>query len=104
MQQRLISLHVRHIRQRVIISSPRMPLLQDLLKQQSKGSVNFDDLFKNHVLGGKVEELAQTIDVLKNTNPQAVANINSKPCYGLATKSVNRDGGFSSSRHEKSTG
>lgn len=73
----------------------RMPLLQDVLKQQSKDSVNFDDLYKKHVLGGKVEELAQTIDVLKNTNPQAVADIQQEVVKDIIAKSINSNGQFS---------
>lgn len=73
----------------------RMPLLRDVLKQQSKGSVNFDDLYKKHVLGGKVDELAQTIDVLKNTNPQAVADIQQEVIKDIIGKSINTNGQFS---------
>lgn len=73
----------------------RMPLLRDVLKQQSKGSVNFDDLYKKHVLGGKVDELAQTIDVLKNTNPQAVADIQQEVIKDIIGKSINANGQFS---------
>lgn len=73
----------------------RMPLLQDVLKQESKGSVNFDDLYKKHVLSGKVEELAQTMDVLKNTNPQAVADIQQEVIKDIIGKSINANGQFS---------
>lgn len=73
----------------------QMPMLQDALKQQAKGSVNFDDLYKKHVLNGKVEELTQTIEVLKNTNPQAVADIQQEVMKDIAAKAVNANGQFS---------
>ncbi len=73
----------------------KMPLLQDALKQQNKGSLNYDDLYKNHVLGGKIDELAQTIDVLRNTNPQAVADIQQEVIKDISAKAVNANGQFS---------
>lgn len=73
----------------------KMPLLQDVLKQQNKGSLNYDDLYKKHVLGGKIDELAQTVDVLRNTNPQAVADIQQEVIKDISTKAVNANGQFS---------
>lgn len=73
----------------------KMPLLQDVLKQQAKGSLNYDDLYKKHILGGKVEELSQTIEVLKNTNPQAVADIQQEVIKDIAGKAINSNGQFS---------
>ena len=73
----------------------KMPLLQDVLKQQGKGSVNYDDLYKKHILNGKVDELAQTVDVLRNTNPQAVADIQQEVIKDISTKAVNANGQFS---------
>lgn len=73
----------------------QMPLLQDVLKQQSKGSVNFDDLYKKHVLNGKVEELSKTFEVLRNTNPQAIADIQQEVMKDIASKAVNANGQFS---------
>ncbi|QLB59833.1 hypothetical protein E5093_09685 [Acinetobacter indicus] len=73
----------------------KMPLLQDVLKQQAKGSVNYDDLYKKHILNGKVDELAQTVEVLKNTNPQAVADIQQEVIKDISAKAVNSNGQFS---------
>jgi len=73
----------------------KMPLLQDVLKQQSKGSLNYDDLYKKHILNGKVDELAQTVDVLRNTNPQAVADIQQEVIKDISAKAVNANGQFS---------
>lgn len=73
----------------------KMPMLQDVLKQQGKGSVNYDSIYKQHVINGKVEELAQTLDVLKNTNPQVVANIQQEFIQDLTAKSINSNGQFS---------
>lgn len=73
----------------------KMPLLQDVLKQQNKGSLNYDDLYKKHVLGGKIDELAQTIDVLKNTNPQAVADIQQEVIKDITDKAIKANGQFS---------
>lgn len=73
----------------------KMPLLQDVLKQQNKGSLNYDDLYKKHVLGGKIDELAQTIDVLRNTNPQAVADIQQEVIKDITEKSIKANGQFS---------
>ncbi|WP_104488833.1 hypothetical protein [Acinetobacter indicus] len=73
----------------------KIPLLQDVLKQQSRGSVNYDDLYKKHILNGKVDELAQTIGVLKNTNPQAVADIQQEVIKDISAKAVNANGQFS---------
>lgn len=73
----------------------QMPLLQDVLKQQSKGSVNFDDLYKKHVLNGKIEELSKTFEVLRNTNPQAIADIQQEVMKDITSKAVNASGQFS---------
>lgn len=73
----------------------KIPLLQDVLKQQSKGSVNYDDLYKKHILNGKVDELAQTVDVLRNANPQAVADIQQEVIKDISAKAVNANGQFS---------
>lgn len=73
----------------------KMPLLQDVLKQQGKGSVNYDDLYKKHILNGKVDELAQTVDVLRSTNPQAVADIQQEVIKDISAKAVNANGQFS---------
>lgn len=73
----------------------KMPLLQDVLKQQSKGSVNYDKLYQKHIIGGNVEELSQTISVLKNTNPQAVANIQQEVINDITEKAINSNGTFS---------
>lgn len=73
----------------------KMPLLQDVLKQQNKGSLNYDDLYKKHVLGGKIDELAQTIDVLRNTNPQAVADIQQEVVKDITEKAIKANGQFS---------
>ncbi|QGM27270.1 hypothetical protein [Acinetobacter towneri] len=68
----------------------RMPLLQDALK-----GVEPDKLFKKHILGGNAAQLGETIEVLKNTNPQAVADIKQQTLLWISNKSVNQNGGFS---------
>ncbi|OTG65842.1 hypothetical protein [Acinetobacter silvestris] len=73
----------------------QIPMLQDVLKQQSKGSVNYDDLYKKHILNGKIEELGQTFDVLKNTNPQAIADIQQEVIKDISAKAINSNGKFS---------
>ena len=73
----------------------KLPMLQDMLKQQSKGSLNFDDLYKKHVLTGKVNELKQTMEILENTNPQAIADIQHELLKDLSEKALNSNGQFS---------
>ena len=68
----------------------RMPLLQDALK-----GVEPDKLFQKHILGGNAAQLGETIEVLKNTNPQAVADIKQQTLLWISNKSVNQNGGFS---------
>ena len=68
----------------------RMPLLQDALK-----GVEPDKLFNKHILGGNAAQLDETINVLKNTNPQAVADIKQQTLLWISNKSVNQNGGFS---------
>lgn len=68
----------------------RMPLLQDALK-----GVEPDKLFNKHILGGNAAQLDETIGVLKNTNPQAVADIKQQTLLWISNKSVNQNGGFS---------
>ncbi len=68
----------------------RMPLLQDALK-----GVEPDKLFNKHILGGNAAQLGETIEVLKNTNPQAVADIKQQTLLWISNKSVNQNGGFS---------
>lgn len=68
----------------------RMPLLQDALK-----GVEPDKLFQKHILGGDAAQLGETIEVLKNTNPQAVADIKQQTLLWISNKSVNQNGGFS---------
>ena len=47
------------------------------------------------MLNGRVEELAQTIEVHKNTNPQAIADIQQEVMKDIASKAVNSNGQFS---------
>ena len=68
----------------------KMPLLQDALK-----GVEPDKLFQKHILGGNAAQLGETIEVLKNTNPQAVADIKQQTLLWISNKSVNQNGGFS---------
>ncbi len=68
----------------------KMPLLQDALK-----GVEPDKLFNKHILGGNAAQLDETISVLKNTNPQAVADIKQQTLLWISNKSVNQNGGFS---------
>lgn len=68
----------------------KMPLLQDALK-----GVEPDKLFNKHILGGNAAQLDETINVLKNTNPQAVADIKQQTLLWISNKSVNQNGGFS---------
>lgn len=68
----------------------KMPLLQDALK-----GVEPDKLFQKHILGGNAAQLGETIKVLKNTNPQAVADIKQQTLLWISNKSVNQNGGFS---------
>lgn len=68
----------------------KMPLLQDALK-----GVEPDKLFQKHILGGNAAQLSETIEVLKNTNPQAVADIKQQTLLWISNKSVNQNGGFS---------
>lgn len=74
----------------------KMPLLQDALK-----GVEPDKLFQKHILGGNAAQLSETIEVLKNTNPQAVADIKQQTLLWISNKSVNQNGGFSSAGMKK---
>ncbi|QQC79442.1 hypothetical protein I9189_015765 [Acinetobacter bereziniae] len=76
----------------------QIPMLQDILKQSSKGSINYDDLYKSRILNGKVEELSKTMEVLKNVNPQAVANIKQEFIKDLTEKSLSTNGQFNPSK------
>lgn len=67
-----------------------LPLLEDTLK-----GISPDKLFNTHVLKGNVGELGQTIGVLKNTNPQAVADIKQQTLEYITSKSLNSNGQFS---------
>ncbi|WP_335955267.1 hypothetical protein, partial [Acinetobacter guillouiae] len=67
-----------------------MPLLQDAVK-----GVEPDKLFNVHILGGKVNELSKTIDLLKNVNPQAVNDIKQQVVEFISRKSINSNGQFS---------
>lgn len=69
-----------------------MPLLQDAVK-----GVEPDKLFNVHILGGKVNELSKTIDLLKNVNPQAVNDIKQQVVEFISRKSINSNGQFSPS-------
>ena len=68
----------------------KMPLLQDVLKGAEP-----DKLFSKHILNGNADQLGETISVLKNTNPQAVADIKQQTLQWISNKSVNQNGGFS---------
>lgn len=68
----------------------KMPLLQDALK-----GVEPDKLFQKHILNGNVAELGETVNVLKNTNPQAVADIRQQVLQHISGKSINQNGQFS---------
>lgn len=76
----------------------QIPMLQDILKQSSKGVINYDDLYKSRILNGKVEELSKTMEVLKNVNPQAVANIKQEFIKDLTEKSLSTNGQFNPSK------
>lgn len=67
-----------------------MPLLQDAIK-----GVEPDKLFNKRILGGNVNELSKTIDLLKNVNPQAVNDIKQQVVQFISQKSVNSNGQFS---------
>lgn len=67
-----------------------LPLLKDTLK-----GVPPDKLFNKHVLKGNVGELGETVSVLKNTNPQAVADIKQQTLEYITSKSMNSNGQFS---------
>lgn len=71
-----------------------IPMLDDALTQLSKkdGRINYDDYFNRYILKGKVEELKTTVDVLKNANPQAVADIKGQVLEHIASKSFNQNG------------
>jgi len=68
----------------------KMPLLQDALK-----GVEPDRLFQKHILNGNVNELGETISVLRNANPQAVADIKQQVLLHISGKAVNQNGQFS---------
>ncbi|UOH16906.1 hypothetical protein [Acinetobacter sp. NyZ410] len=67
-----------------------MPLLQDAIK-----GVEPDKLFNKRILGGNVNELSKTIDLLKNVNPQAVNDIKQQVVEFISRKSINSNGQFS---------
>lgn len=67
-----------------------MPLLKDAVK-----GVQPDQLFNQHILKGKINELSKTIDLLNNVNPQAVNNIKQQVVEYISQKSINSNGQFS---------
>ncbi|SST98990.1 Uncharacterised protein [Acinetobacter baumannii] len=67
-----------------------MPLLQDARK-----GVEPDKLFNQHILNGNVNELARTVDLLKNVNPQAVSDIKQQVLEFIANKAIKQNGQFS---------
>lgn len=67
-----------------------MPLLQDARK-----GVEPDKLFNQHILNGNVNELARTVDLLNNVNPQAVSDIKQQVLEFIANKAIKQNGQFS---------
>lgn len=67
-----------------------MPLLQDARK-----GVEPDKLFNQHILNGNVNELARTVDLLNNVNPQAVSDIKQQVLEYIANKAIKQNGQFS---------
>ncbi|RZG47043.1 hypothetical protein [Acinetobacter wuhouensis] len=69
-----------------------MPLLQDAVK-----GVEPDKLFNKHILGGNVNELDKTIQILKNVSPQSVNDIKQQVVEFISKKAINSNGQFSPS-------
>lgn len=67
-----------------------MPLLQDAVKGTEP-----DKLFSKHVLGGNVNELNKTIELLNNISPQSVNNIKQQVVEYISKRSINSNGQFS---------
>lgn len=67
-----------------------IPLLQDAMK-----GVEPDKLFQKHFLNGNVNEIQRTVDLLKNVNPQSVADIKGQVIKHISKKSINQNGQFS---------
>ena len=65
----------------------QLPLLQDTLK-----GVEPDKLFNKHILGGNVNELSKTIEVLNTNNPQAVRDIQQQTLQWIYGKARNTNG------------
>lgn len=65
----------------------QLPLLGDAIK-----GVQADKLFDKHILGGNVEELSKTIEVLSLNNPQAVRDIKQQVLVNIANDVVGQSG------------
>lgn len=74
----------------------RIPFLRDAIK-----GVEPDRLFQKHILNGEVEPLKETVKVLNDVNPQAVANLKQQVLQHIADKAINLNGQFSPAAMDK---
>lgn len=64
-----------------------VPMLQDAIK-----GVKPDKIFESRILGGKVDELSKTIDVLSVNNPQVVRDIKQQTLEWISGKVIGQNG------------
>src|SRR5690606_19329373 len=64
-----------------------VPMLQDAIK-----GVKPDKIFESRILGGKVDELSKTIDVLSTNNPQVVRDIKQQTLEWISGKVIGQNG------------